>query len=105
MQRRGEAAKSEKRFCSWCETLYSPESGRSSPLCPNCRAELLQESKEFLVDLLGHVAGVNAIAMDSLRDSPDLLEELDLYNEPQREGTSRHRLTMQELARKRHKVQ
>src|SRR5205809_420305 len=99
MQRSGQSGKSDKRFCPWCEAIYHPE------LNSDCRAELLQEPKEVLVDLLGHIAGVNAIAMALLQDSPDLLEELGFYNTPQMEGVSRRRLTMQELARKRQRVQ
>jgi hypothetical protein len=74
------------------------------PLCPDCRAELMEQPKEFLVDMLGHVTGVNAIAMAAVRDS-DLLENLGVWNAPQREGASRRMLIMKELARKRQRLQ
>jgi len=35
----------------------------------------LEQPKEFLADILGHVAGVYALAMAALRASPYLLEE------------------------------
>jgi hypothetical protein len=63
------------------------------------------QPKEFLVDMLGHVAGVNAIAMASLHESPDILEGLLPWNAPKREGFTGRRLTMKELTRKRQRVQ
>jgi hypothetical protein len=65
----------------------------------------MEQLKEFLTDMLGHVAGINAIIMASLHESPDILDELLPWNAPKREGFSRRRLTMKELARKRQRVQ
>jgi len=64
----------------------------------------MEQPKEFLVDMLGRVAGVNVIAMASLRED-DFLEELGLWNAPQREGASRRLLTMKEFSRRRQRVQ
>ena len=50
------------------------------------------------MELLGHVASVNVIVMASLRDNPEILEELGLWKAPQREGFTRRTLTMKELA-------
>src|SRR6266581_5695456 len=107
MQRRSKnTAEPTERFCSWCETKYLPAPGtEAGPLCPDCRAELMEQPKEFLVDMLGHVTGVNAIVMASLRESPEILDQLLPWNAPKREGFSRRRLTMKELAHKRQRVQ
>ena len=107
MQRRTKtAAEPTERFCSWCETKYRPVPGtKTGPLCPDCREELLEQPKEFLVNMLGHVTGINAIIMASLRESPEILDELLPWNAPKREGFDQRRLTMKELARKRQRVQ
>lgn len=95
-----------ERLCRWCETKYHAAADHSGPICPDCRAELLEQPKEFLVDMLGRVAGVNAIAMASLAlNSPDVVETLGLWNAPQREGLSRRNLTAKEFARKHQKFQ
>ena len=65
----------------------------------------MEQPKEFLVDMLGHVTGVNAVVMASLRESPEILDQLLPWNAPKREGFSRRRLTMKELAHKRQRVQ
>ena len=65
----------------------------------------MEQPKEFLVDLLAHIAGVNAITMASLREEPEILEGLLPWNAPKREGFTRRRLTMKELARKHQRVQ
>ena len=65
----------------------------------------MEQPKEFLVDMLGHVTGVNAIVMASLRESPEILDQLLPWNAPKREGFSQRRLTMKELAQKRKRVQ
>ena len=49
-----------------------PGARTQGTLCPACRAELLEQPKEFLLDMLGHVTGVNAIAMAAVRDSVNL---------------------------------
>ena len=48
---------------------------------------------------------VNVITMASLRESPEILDELLPWNAPKREGFAQRRLTMKELARKRQRVQ
>src|SRR2546428_12623716 len=107
MQRRSKnTAEPTERFCSWCETKYWPAAGtKLGPLCPDCRAELMEQPKKFLVDMLGYVTGVNAIAMASLHESPEILDQLLPWNAPKRERFSRRRLTLKELARKRQRVQ
>ncbi len=65
----------------------------------------MEQPKEFLVNMLGHVTGINAIIMASLRESPEILDELLPWNAPKREGFDQRRLTMKELARKRQRVQ
>jgi hypothetical protein len=65
----------------------------------------MEQPKEFLVDMLGHVAAVNAITMASLHESPEVLDELLRWNVPKREGFTRRRLTMKELSRKRQRIQ
>jgi hypothetical protein len=107
MQRKKKiTAESQDRFCPWCETKYRPApETKVGPLCPDCRAELMEQPKEFLVDMLARVAGVNAITMASLREEPDILEGLLPWNAPNREGFTRRRLTMKELTRNRQRVQ
>jgi hypothetical protein len=65
----------KERFCPWCERKYDDApSEHTGPLCPDCREELMEQSKDFLVDMLGHVAGVNVIAMAALAaNSPETL--------------------------------
>ena len=43
--------------------MFHAAPDQSRPLCPDCRSELLEQSKEFLVDMLGHVTGVNLLTM------------------------------------------
>ena len=78
------------RYCPWCDRKYQAESDNSGPLCDECRTDLLERPKEFLVDMLGHVAGVNALARAALRASPHLLEEFGLTGGPE-EGDIGHR--------------
>jgi hypothetical protein len=95
----------DERFCPWCETKYHTRSDQTGPLCSDCRGELLEQPKEFLVDMLGHVAGVNVISMASLAlSSPDTLDTLGLWNAPEREGFGRHPITMKQFARKHQRV-
>src|SRR5271157_2113353 len=81
----------KERYCPWCDRKYQAESDKSSPLCDECRTELLEQPKEFLVDMLGHVAGVNALAMAALRGSPHLLEEFGLTGSGSEEADSGRR--------------
>ena len=95
----------DERLCPWCESKYHPPPDYTAPICRDCREELLEESKEFLVDMLGRVAGVNVITMASLAvHSPDSLETLGLWNAPKREGFSRRPVTMKEFIRKYRRV-
>ena len=59
-------------------------------MCRDCRAELLEQPKEFLVDMLGRVAGVNVITIASLAlHSPDSLDTLaGVYCEPRHHGNA-----------------
>ena len=98
--------KDGERLCSWCEHTYRATSDRTSGLCPDCRSELMEQPKEVLVDMLGHVAGVNVIAMASLAVyAPDSLDTLGLWDAPVREGFTRHPVTMKQLRRKHRRVQ
>jgi hypothetical protein len=98
--------KSGERLCSWCEHKYHATSENTSGLCPDCRSDLLEQPKEVLVDMLGHVAGVNVIAMASLAVyAPDSLDTLGLWNAPAREGFSRFPVSMKQLTRKHRRVQ
>jgi len=93
------------RLCPWCETKYHPAPDHAGTVCPDCRTELLEQPKEFLVDMLGRVAGVNVIVMASLAvHSPDSLDTLGLWNAPEREGFSRRPVTMKEFTRKYRRV-
>jgi hypothetical protein len=95
----------DERLCPWCETKYHPAPDHAGTVCPDCRIELLEQPKEFLVDMLGRVAGVNVIVMASLAvHSPDSLIRLALWNAPKREGFSRRPVTMKELTRKYRRV-
>ncbi len=94
-----------ERLCPWCETKYRAAPDYTAPICPDCREELLEQPKEFLVEMLGRVAGVNVIAMASLAlNSPESLDTLGLWNAPEREGFSRRPVTMKELTRKKRRV-
>ena len=57
----------KERYCPWCDRKYETKGDKSGPLCDECRQDLMEQPKEFLVDKLGHVAGVNALAMAALR--------------------------------------
>jgi hypothetical protein len=94
-----------ERLCPWCETMFHAAPDQSSPLCPDCRSELLEQSKEFLVDMLGHVSGVNLLTMAAAGDKDDLLERTGMVDTPKREGLSRRPMTMKQFARKRQRVQ
>ncbi len=57
------------------------------------------------MDRLGHVAGVNALAMAALRGSPHLLEEFGLTSSgPEEADGARCKLTLKELTKNRQKV-
>jgi hypothetical protein len=88
------------RVCPWCETKYHAAPDHIGLLCPECREELLGESKEFLVDMLGHVCGVSLLTMAEAGNKDDLLQRLGMW-----EGFHRRPLTMQEFARKRQRLQ
>ena len=95
----------DERLCPWCETKYHPTPDHAGTVCSDCRAELLEQPKEFLVDMLGRVAGVNVIVMASLAvHSPDSLDTLGLWNAPEREGFSRRPVAMKEFTRKYRRV-
>src|ERR1035438_7605818 len=83
----------DERLCPWCETIYPLPPGHTSQICPECRTKLLDESKEFLVDMLGRVTGLNVVLMSNLPVPPGVLEALHL----QEKGGSR-RLNMKEAA-------
>lgn len=94
-----------ERLCPWCESKYRAAPDYIAPICPDCRTELLEEPKEFLVDMLGRVGGVNVIAMASLAlHSPDSLDTLGIWNAPKREGFTRRPITMKEFTRKYRRV-
>jgi hypothetical protein len=58
----------------------------------------MAQSKEFLVDMLGRVAGVNVIAIASLAaNSPGTAERLGVLDV---EGSELRRVTMKEFAQK-----
>src|SRR5450432_4851311 len=96
----------DERFCPWCETRYHATPDQSGPLCCDCREELLEQPKEFLVDMLGRVAGVNVMALASLAaNSPETLDTLGLWDAPVREGFSRSPITMKQFSRKRQRFQ
>ncbi len=94
----------KERYCPWCERKYRPKNDESGPLCDDCRTELMEQSKEFLVDMLGHVAGVNALAMAALRASPGILDEFGLASGAEETGFPR-KLALRELTKNRQKVQ
>jgi hypothetical protein len=95
----------DERFCTWCETKYHGRPDHTGPLCSDCRAELLEQSKEFLVEMLGHVASVNVISMAFLAlNSPDLLDTMGMWNAPRREGFSQRLIAMREFVRKGQRV-
>ena len=83
----------KERLCPWCETTYTLPSGHTSQLCPECRTALLDEPKEFLVDMLGRVTGLNVVLMAALPVPPGFLDNLGL----QGKGSGR-RLSMREAA-------
>ena len=98
-------AQDEERLCPWCEAKYRPAPDYAATVCPDCRGELLEQPKEFLVDMLGRVAGVNVITIASLAiHSPDSLDTLGLWNAPEREGFARRPVTMKEFTRKYRRV-
>jgi hypothetical protein len=88
------------------EAKYYPAPDYAATVCPDCRTELLEQPKEFLVDMLGRVAGVNVITIASLAlHSPDSPDTLGLWNAPKREGFTRRPVTMKEFIRKYRRVQ
>ena len=100
------ATQNDERLCPWCEDRYRPASDYTSTVCRDCRAELMEQPKEALIDMLGGVAGVNVIVMASLAlHAPDSLEILGLWNTPEREAFSRHPATAKEVTRKYRRVQ
>ena len=91
------------RYCPWCDKIMRrrPTAADCGPLHDDCRSELLEQPKEFLADMLGHVAGVNALAMAALRASPYLLEEFGLTGGSEE---ARSKFTLKELAKARKRV-
>ena len=83
----------DERLCPWCETIYPLPSGHPGQICPECRTKLLDESKEFLVDMLGRVTGLNVVLMSSLPVPPGVLEALHLQ-----EKATMRRLSMKAAA-------
>ncbi len=55
----------------------------------------MEKSKEFLVDMLGKVVGLNVIIMSALPVSPEILQRVEMMDSAQR-GSGR-RLTMKEV--------
>ena len=86
----------DERLCPWCETTYVVPPGHTSRLCPDCRTTLLEEPKEFLVDMLGNVTALNVIIMSALPVPPDILDRFDLQ-----EKSTKRRSTMKEAASRR----
>jgi len=79
----------DERLCPWCERKYRSAQDHAGIVCPDCRAELLDEPKDFLVDMLGRVAGVNMMALASLAvHAPDSLDTLGVWNAPERTFSS-----------------
>jgi hypothetical protein len=79
-----------QRLCS-CEMTYILPKGHSSQLRPECRQYLLDQPKEFLVDTLGRVIGLNLILIAKFPVPLEILEKIDL----QEKGNTR-RLTRKE---------
>jgi len=65
----------------------------SSQFCPDCRKELLDELKEFLVDMLARATGLNLVIMADMPVPDAILESIEL-----KEKGSVRRLTMKEAA-------
>src|SRR5690349_3643713 len=89
--------------CPWCEKKYLSETDEDSTLCNQCREDLLRESKESLVNMLGYLAGANSIAMAALRTTPQLLEEFGIVPFD-RAGSLRRKLTLKELNKSQHSI-
>ena len=90
-----------ERLCPWCEDRYHPASAYTGTVCPDCRAELMEQPKEFLIDMIGGMAGVNVIVMAALAiHAPDAIEALGLLSTPEREEFWRRPTKMKELTRK-----
>ena len=95
----------DARICPWCEKQYRTPPGHTGSVCPECRAELMEQPKEVLVDMLGRVAGVNVITMASLSlHAPDSLDALGLWDSPKREGFTQRPVTMKAFTRKQRRV-
>jgi hypothetical protein len=93
------------RYCPWCDRKYQAESNKGGPLCDECREELMEQPREFLVGMLGHLADLNALAIAALRASPHLLEEFGLAGSgPEEADGTRRKLTLKELAKSRQRA-
>ena len=76
-------------YCPWCDKKYET-SADSGPFCDDCRSKLLEQPKEFLVDMLGHVAGVNALAMAALTPRRISSKNSGLLTVPKKLGPNSH---------------
>ena len=98
--------KEGERLCPWCERSYRASPDYKTALCHDCQADLMDQPKEVLIEMLARVAGVNVIAMASLAVyAPDSLDTLGLWDSPKREGFTRHAVSMKQLTRKLRRVQ
>ena len=65
-----------ERYCVWCESAFLGDGSEDAPpLCEACRNKLVAKGKEQLVDLIGYIAGYNAVAMTYLRKIRDLSDD------------------------------
>lgn len=94
------ATNNRERVCPWCETKFQAAPDHTGLLCSECREELLEQSKEFLVDMLSHVCAVNLLTMAEAGNKDALFQRLGMW-----EGFHHRPLTMQEFARKRQRLQ
>ena len=94
-----------QRLCPWCEEMYDAQTDQTGSLCSGCQSELMEQPKEFLVDLLAHITAVNLLMMAEAGDKDELLEKAGMIDTPKREGFTRRPLTMKQFARKHQRVQ
>lgn len=82
-----EVRQTQQRLCSWCEMTYTLKKGQLSYLCPECRQYLLDQPKEFLVDMLGRVTVLNLVLMARFPVPLEIMEKIDLLEK----GNTRRR--------------
>jgi hypothetical protein len=85
--------KRHERLCPWCEKTYTLPPDHSGEFCPDCRNSLLNESPEFLVNVLGKAIGLNLVIMAAMPVPDSILEGVEL-----KEKGSIRRMTMKEAA-------